>query len=61
MKKIIKNPTEDIVIQIKAEAEMDGRSSLHFKDYREGRYKITRAKAIEIMEAIEALITEKVK
>jgi hypothetical protein len=61
MKKITKNPAEQIVFQIRAEAEMDGRSSLHFKDYREGKYTITRAKAIEIMDKIEALITESIK
>lgn len=61
MKKITKNPTEKIVFQVKAEAEMDGRSGLHFKDYREGKYSITRAKAIEIMDKIETLIVEMTK
>lgn len=56
-KKEQKIPKEAILISAKMEANLDGRSGLHFKDYREGAYDMTRFQAMELMEKIEGVIT----
>jgi hypothetical protein len=57
-KKITKIPKEKMILTVKIEAQMDGRSALHYKDYREGQYAITRLEATVLMDRIEALVNE---
>lgn len=47
-----------MLLTIKVEAQMDGRSALHFKDYREDELNINRVQAVTLVEKLEFVVTE---
>lgn len=58
MKKEIKNPKEKMNMVIKVELGGDGRSGLHYKDYRETEIAMTRTTASQLMDRLEFIVNE---
>lgn len=58
MKKERKDPKESMEIVLKIEVAADGRSAMHFKDYRTTTMKLTRTHATHLMDALESIVEQ---
>jgi hypothetical protein len=56
MKKEKKDPKENMELSIKVEIAADGRSPMHFKDYRTTTMKLTRTQATYLMDELEKVV-----